>query len=161
SWFIGRRLMSSSNPTLSRLVIRVATVAVALSVGVMIIANAIVNGFQEEISNKVFGFWGHIVIQSIDQTQSYENEPISVYQPFYRSLDSVPGIRHIQTFATKPGILKTDSNIEGIVLKGIGSDFDWKFLDQFIIAGRSFDPVDSSSINDIIISKTTSNRLNL
>ena len=128
SWFIGRRLMSAENPTLSRFVIRVAMVAVALSLAVMIIANSVVTGFQQAISNKIFGFWGHIIIQSIDQTQSYENDPVSIIQPFYKSLDSLKEIRHIQVFATKPGILKTDSDIDGIVLKGIGPDFDWNFL---------------------------------
>jgi lipoprotein-releasing system permease protein len=161
SWFIGRRLMSAENPTLSRLVIRVAMIAVALSLAVMIIANSVVTGFQQAISNKIFGFWGHIIIQSIDQTQSYENDPVSVIQPFYKSLDSLKEIRHIQVFATKPGILKTDSDIDGIVLKGIGPDFDWNFLKQFIIDGKPFDASDSNSMNDIIISKTTASRLNL
>ena len=130
--------MSAENPTLSRLVIRVAMVAVALSLAVMIIANSVVTGFQQAISNKIFGFWGHIIIQSIDQTQSYENDPVSIIQPFYKSLDSLKEIRHIQVFATKPGILKTDSDIDGIVLKGIGARFRLEFSETISCRWKAF-----------------------
>ncbi|MFI5135984.1 MAG: ABC transporter permease, partial [Chitinophagales bacterium] len=134
--FISRKLAFSKGQSFSRFVIRVATIAVALSVAVMIVAGAIVHGFQEEISEKVFGFWGHISIRSYEENSSYGEEPVSVNQSFYPSLEKVPGIRHIQVTATKAGIMKTSSEIEGIVLRGIGSDFDWSFLKQFIVAGN-------------------------
>jgi lipoprotein-releasing system permease protein len=159
--FISRKLAFSSGQSFSRFVVRVATIAVALSVAVMIIAGAIVQGFQEEISNKVFGFWGHISIRSYEQNNSYGEEPVSKNQPFYPSLEKVPGIRHIQVVATKAGIMKTSSDIEGIVLRGIGNDFDWSFLKQYIIDGNIFIPGDSASRNKIIISETTAERLKL
>src|ERR1041385_832461 len=159
--FICRRLAFNSKQSFSRFIIRVAMIAVALSVAVMIVAGAIVSGFQKEISEKVFGFWGHIVIRSYEENTSYGEEPINSAQPFYPSLEKVKGVRHIQVFATKAGIIKTQNEIEGIVLRGIGNDFDWTFLQQYIIAGKKFIAGDSSSQKKIIISQTTADRLNL
>jgi len=159
--FISRRLAFNSKQSFSRFIIRVAMIAVALSVAVMIVAGAIVSGFQKEISEKVFGFWGHIVIRSYEENTSYGEEPIKSAQPFYPSLEKVNGVRHIQVFATKAGIIKTQNEIEGIVLRGIGNDFDWSFLQQYIVAGKKITAGDSSSQKQIIFSQTTADRLNL
>ena len=161
SYFIARRIAFSSKQSFSGLIIRVATTAVALSVAVIIIAGAIVNGFQKEIAEKVFGFWGHVTIQSLEQGRSYGEVPVSIDQPFYPDIEKEPGIRHIQVYATKAGILKTDKEIEAIVLRGIGKDFDWSFLKNYLVDGNIFIAGDSASRNKIIISKTTADRLNL
>ena len=160
-FFISRRLAFNSKQSFSRFIIRVAIIAVALSVAVMIVAGAIVEGFQKEISEKVFGFWGHMVIRSYDQNNSYGEEPVSINQNFYPSLEKVKGVKHLQVFATKPGIIKTNSEIEGVVLRGIGPDFDWSFLKEYIVEGNNFQPGDSSSQKKIIISQTTAERLKL
>jgi len=160
-FFISRKLAFSKGQSFSRFVIRVAMIAVALSVAVMIVAGAIVNGFQQEISEKVFGFWGHISIRSYEENAAYGEEPVSMNQSFYPALEKVPGVRHIQVTATKAGIMKTSSEIEGIVLRGIGSDFDWSFLKHYIVAGDIFHGGDSTSKNKIIISQTTADRLQL
>lgn len=161
SYFISRRLAFSSGKSFSRLIIRVAITAVALSVAVMIVAGAIVNGFQQEISEKVFGFWGHITVRSLEQGRSYGEVPVSIHQPFYPGLEKVAGVRHIQVFATKAGILKTGKEMEGMVLRGIGSDFDWSFLKKYLVEGSILLPGDTASKNKILISKTTAGRLNL
>jgi lipoprotein-releasing system permease protein len=161
SWFISRRLAFTANQSFSRLIIRVAITAVALSVAVMIVAVGIVNGFQKEISEKVFGFWGHITIRSLEQGRSYGEVPISTNQPFYPTLEQLPGVRHIQVFATKAGILKTGKEIEGIVLRGIGKDFDWSYLQHFLVDGKIFVAGDSAAQKNIIISQTTASRLKL
>lgn len=160
-YFIAKRLAFTSAQSFSRLIIRVAITAVALSIAVMIVAGAIVSGFQKEISEKVFGFWGHIIIRSLEQGRSYGEVPIMMNEPFYPNLEKVNGIRHIQVFASKAGILKTDKEIEGIVLHGIGKDFDWNFLKKYMVAGNIFIAGDSASKEKIIISKSTSERLNL
>lgn len=160
-YFISQRLAFSSKKSFSQFIVRVAMIAVALSVAVMIVAGAVVNGFQKEISEKVFGFWGHIIIRTYEQSSSYGEEPIERNQKFYPSLDTVKGVKHIQVFATKAGIIKTQNEIEGIVLRGIGKDFDWSFLKKYVVEGNIFQPGDSASKNKIIISKTTADRLNL
>ncbi|HUM46241.1 MAG TPA: ABC transporter permease [Chitinophagales bacterium] len=161
SWFISRRLAFTSGQSFSRLIIRVAITAVALSVAVMIVAGAIVNGFQKEISEKVFGFWGHITVRSLEQGRSYGEVPVSMQQSFYPGLEKLPGVRHIQVFATKAGILKTDREMEGMVLRGIGADFDWTFLKNYLVEGNILMAGDSTSKSKILISKTTADRLKL
>ncbi len=160
-YFIARRLALNPKQSFSRFIIRVAMISVALSVAVMIVAGSIVDGFQKEISEKVFGFWGHIIIRSYEENTTYGEEPVSRAQTFYPSLENVKGVRHIQVFATKAGIIKTQNEIEGIVLRGIGNDFDWSFLQQYIVDGKKFSVGDSASQKKIIISQTTADRLKL
>lgn len=159
--FITRRIAFTKGKSFSRFIIRVAVAAVALSVMVMIIAGAMVTGFQKDISNKIFDFWGHIHIQKYTETSSYEDEPVYIHQPFYPDYKNISGISHIQIYARKAGIIKTDSDIEGIVLKGIGSDFNWKNFKQYIVAGTEIHPGDSADYRKILISQTTANRLRL
>jgi lipoprotein-releasing system permease protein len=185
--FIARRVAASGQQSFSRLILRIAVVAVALSVAVMICANALIAGFKQEISSKIFGFWGHIHITDTDINRSLlEAFPIEQNQPFYPHLDTLRqveyfytenwfgrpvqrlgrsrgGVRHIQVFAIKPGIIesakKDAKDIEGIILKGVGQDFDWEFMGQYIKRGLPLDmPADEMS-RDILISEQTASRL--
>lgn len=182
-YFFARKVAASGQRSFSRLIIRIAVVAVALSVAVMILANALITGFKKEISGKIFGFWGHIHITDSDFTRSLlEAYPIRKDQPFYPSLDTVRsvqyverrnvggyelermvssrgGIRHIQVTALKPGIIKSKEEMEGIVLKGVGQDFDWSFMERYLQEGERLSLPDSSISSDILISRQTANRL--
>ena len=161
-YFITKRIAFSQKNSFSAFIIKIAVVAVALSVAVMIVTTATVNGFQNEISRKIFGFWGHIHISSYETGRSYDDlEPVSLEQKFYPHLDTIPGIRHIQVFAHKAGIIKTDTDIEGIILKGISSDFDWGFFHEYLTEGEPFIVSDTAKSNNIVISQTTANRLRL
>jgi len=187
SLFIAKRVASSNHRSFSGLIIRIAIVAVALSLSVMIVATAVISGFKNQIGEKIFGFWGHIHITStqINRTTG-EAVPISIHQPFYPGLDTVGkipyleratifgyelpfefqketlgGIRHIQAFALKPGIIKTKKEIEGIILKGIGNDFDWSFFDNYLVEGQQLTLSDSAATEGIILSRQTANRLEL
>ncbi|OWY24787.1 ABC transporter permease [Sphingobacteriales bacterium UPWRP_1] len=162
AWFITRRIAFGKGRSFSGFIITIAVAAVALSVAVMLITTATVNGFQNQISRKIFGFWGHIHISKFDLNQSYEDiHPVSIYQSFYPGLDTVPGIKHIQVYAHKAGIIKTDTEIEGIVLKGIGKDFDWTFFKEYLTDGNIISVTDTVKSNDILISNTTARRLSL
>lgn len=187
SWFIARKVALSGQRSFSRLIIRIAVVAVSLSVAVMITTNALVAGFKHEISEKIFGFWGHIHISDADIGASLlEAYPVSTRQPFYPFPDSIKEtsfteyetrtfwgweweqlqqtkewIDHIQVFAVKPGIIKSKSQIEGILLKGIGKDFNWKFLRQYLQEGTILTLSDSSMSSQILISRQTADRLQL
>jgi lipoprotein-releasing system permease protein len=136
-------------------------ISIALSVAVMIISIAIVTGFQKEIREKVIGFGAHIQISNYDSNNSYESSPVSVNQPFYPSLENEKGVKHIQVFATKAGIIKTSSEIEGVVFKGVGSDFDWSFFNNKIVSGKAFTVSDTGKTNEVLISQVQANRLNL
>jgi lipoprotein-releasing system permease protein len=177
-FFIAKRIAFSGGKNFSRLIIRIAVLAVALSVAVMIASSALIAGFKSEISRKIFEFWGHIHISDTAYSLSFEPQPISQKQDFYPTLDTVTtispavleqlewkgpapkgGIRHIQVFAHKPGIIRTKTALEGIILKGIDRDFDWNNLQPYLQEGRPIQYSDTSWSRDIIISRQTADRL--
>jgi lipoprotein-releasing system permease protein len=135
--------------------------SVALGLSVMIVAIAIVTGFQQEVRDKVTGFGAHIQITGYQVNTSYEAAPVSIHQPFYPNIDTLPGIRHIQVFASKAGIIKTEDQIEGVILKGIGSDFDRSFFEPRIVEGSFFSVSDSARTDDVLISLSLARRLRL
>lgn len=162
-FFIARRLVfdKESKKTISRAIVRIAVFGISLGLAVMIISMAVVTGFKHEISNKVIGFGSHIQIVNYDSNVSFESVPISKIQPFYPAIDSIPGILHTQPFATKAGIIKTENQIQGIILKGIDKKFDWTFFKNNLTSGKIFELQDTSLSNDILISKTLALLLNL
>ena len=151
--------MTMRAKSFSRLIIRIATGAVALSLTVMILATSLITGFQKEISEKIYGFWGHIQVTRFDLNRSFENSPVSAHQPFLDSLASTEGVRHIQAYATKPGIIKTDEYFEGLVLKGVREDFDWSFIGKHLQEGSVLALNADSMSFDIILSRTTADRV--
>ncbi len=186
-YFIAKRVAASGQQSFARLIIRIAIVAIALSMTVMIVATSLIRGFKNEISSKMFGFWGHIHIMDTNVNRSFESVPIDINQSFYPHLDTIEkvtyldkmrvagvevseelvaqetygGIKHIQVFAHKPGIIKTKDEFEGIILKGISTDFDWEYLEDYLMEGRPIALQDSMPSRDIIISQQTANRLQL
>jgi len=159
--FIAKRILSKNNENFSRPIVKIAITSISLGLAVMIISVAIVTGFQTEIREKVIGFGSHIQITNFDYNKSFEDSPISKNQSFYPFLDTIQGIKHIQVFANKTGIIKTKDQIEGVVLKGIDSDYDWSFFENKIIDGNKFIVTDSSQNNNVIISKSLSKLLKL
>jgi lipoprotein-releasing system permease protein len=161
--FIAKRLIFSKadHSAFSGPIIRISITGIALSLAVMIIAVSTVTGFKNEIRHKIIGFGSHIQIINYDANNSFETEPISKNQPFLPILKNIPGIRHIQVFATKPGIIKTKSDIQGAIAKGVGSDFDWSFFSENLIAGKIFAVNDTFRTNEVVISKYFSDLLKL
>lgn len=127
----------------------------------MIISVAIVTGFQQEIRNKVIGFGSHLRIMNFDSNRSYEARPISKNQDFYPGIENIDGIRKIQLYALKAGIIKTDDQIQGVVLKGIGSDFDWSFFEDKLEEGEKFIVSDTMISNKVLISRQLASLLKL
>jgi len=160
-FFIANRITSKNKANFSRPIIRIAMLSIALGVAVMIVSVAIVTGFQKEIRNKVIGFGGHISITGFNDNISMESTPLSINQPFYPSITNQKGITHIQVFATKAGIIKTDEDIQGVVLKGIGPDYNWTFFKDKIIKGKPFLISDTGKTNDIILSEYLASQLKL
>jgi lipoprotein-releasing system permease protein len=162
-FFIARRLIldKETKKTISRSMLTIAVVGVALSLAVMIISVAIVTGFKYEITNKIVGFGSHIQIVNFDSNESYETQPVKKDQEFLDKLRSEPYIINIQTFATKAGIIKSGTDIQGVVLKGIGSDFDWTFFKNYITEGNIFTVRDSVRTNMVLISRYIANLLKL
>lgn len=161
--FIAKRLFSdkSVKKTISHPIMRIAIVGITLGLAVMILSVAIASGFKTEISNKIIGFGSHIQIINYDTNLSFETNPINKNQAFYGDIKNLMGIQSIQQYAIKGGIIKTKEDFQGVVLKGIGSDFDWTFFEQNMVEGESFIVNDSVSTNKIIISKHVANLLKL
>ncbi|MCU0410107.1 MAG: FtsX-like permease family protein [Bacteroidales bacterium] len=136
--FIARRLIRERRhgAAFSRPINVIAIIGIALGLAVMIMAVSILTGFKQQIRDKVAGFGAHIQVVNFDANISYETVPVTATQPFISKIRSHPGVKNIQVFATKAGIIKTEDNIQGVVLKGIGSDYDWSFFSTNIVEGE-------------------------
>jgi lipoprotein-releasing system permease protein len=161
--FIARRLLfaKENKQGISNSVVSIAIIGIALGMAVMILSVAIVTGFKQEIRKKVTGFGAHIIITNYDTNNSYESTPLLKTQSFYPDIENVKGIKHIQTFATKAGIIKTKSDIQGVVLKGVGADFDWQFLEGTVQKGSRFKVEEGKKTDSVLISKHIASLLRL
>lgn len=160
-FFIAKRIVSRSKGKFSQPVVRIAIIAIALGFTVMFVSVAILTGFQTEIREKVIGFGGHIQIAHFTENSTLEPQPVEQEQAFLRVLQRTPGIRHIQVYGIKAGIIKTRDQIQGVVLKGVGKDFDWGFFQKRIVEGKHFTVTDTGKTNDILISRKLAHLLNL
>lgn len=162
-YFIARRLIRgrTEKTSFSRPINVIAIVGIAMGLAVMIIAVAVLTGFKQQIRDKIVGFGSNIQILNFDSNLSLETIPVSDTQAFIPRIREMDGIRHVQVFATKAGIIKTTEAIQGVVLKGVGSDFDWDFFRSNIIDGTVFSVSDTGRTNEVIISKKISDMLRL
>lgn len=162
-YFIAQRLIKGrrEGTSFSRPINVIAIVGIAVGLAVMILAVAILTGFKQQIRDKVVGFGSHIQITNFDSNISFETAPISTRLDFVPKIKDLPGIKHVEVFATKAGIIKTDEDMQGVVLKGIGPDFDWSFFSSSIIEGSPFTVSDTSTTTSVIISKKISDMLKL
>jgi len=161
-YFIAKRIhFQQGRKNVSRPAVRIATIGIALGLAVMIIAIAVVIGFKQEIRNKTIGFGGHIQITNFDNNNTYEMNPIKADKALIKKIESVEDVKHVQKFATKPGIIKTDTEFQGIVIKGIDAGFDWKFFKSNLVEGTVIDVSGATPSNQVVISKYLTNLLGL
>lgn len=152
-WKIAQRLYFSeqNNVRSSRPAVRVALLGILIGVMIMIVAISVVIGFKQEITQKVAGFGSHIQVVNFDNNSTYELQPIRVTDSLVHAIAQIEHVTHISQFATKPGIIKTDSTFQGIVFKG--TDF-WDYFSQNIIEGTL-----PQSENEILLSSELANSL--
>ena len=161
--FIVRRLIGSRKEgrSFSRSIVSIALFGIALSLAVMIVAVAVVTGFKKEISTKVTGFGAHIQILNRDSNLSYETSPVPGNLESVYGLREMKGIKNVQPFAIKAGIIKTGDEIHGAVLKGIDGSYDWSFIDKHLAEGESFQVNDTVRSNRVVLSGSVANALDL
>ncbi len=162
-YFIAKRLITAKGrkSSISAPIIKIAIAAIAIGMIMMIVSVATGIGLQEKIREKVSAFNGHIIISNFDDNQSQVSvAPISTKQDFYPQFKSVEGINHIQAVASKAGIIRTESAFEGIIFKGVGKDYQWKNIREYVVSGRIPD-CSRQLNNEILISQYLANRLNL
>ena len=161
--FIAKRLITSENNknSIATPIIKIAIAAIAIGMIMMIVSVATGVGLQQTIRKKIATFSGHIIISNYANNQSdVSTEPISLNQKFYPKFKSVSGISHIQGIITKAGIIRTPTAFEGIIYKGVGKDFDFSNLRQYITSGR-IPEISKTLNNEILISEYLANRLHL
>jgi len=141
--------------------VRLAMIGIALGLATMILSVAIIIGFKKEVWNKVIGFGAHIQITNFDSNSSFESTPIVISDTLMKELQTFPGIRHVEKFATKPGIIKTNVDFQGIVLKGVDENFDWTFFKENLREGNTFAIVPDTISTKAVISKYLANMLAL
>jgi lipoprotein-releasing system permease protein len=161
--FIAKRIYSDKGTSkrFSKSIVSIAVFGIAFGLLVMIMSVAIVTGFKQEVRNKVIGFGSHIQIVNYDSNASYATIPVSENQPWLSKLRSIPGIKHVEVFATKPGIIRTDEDIQGVVLKGVGKDYDWSFFRQSLVQGQLFSVSDTGMTDKVMISQQLASMLKL
>lgn len=159
SKFISSRLFSLSKDNLSSTVMRLAVTSVALAITVMLISLAVVVGFKNQIRDKVVGFVAPIRVQALDQNESYEEQPFVMDERLKHSLESTDGIRHFQLVANKAGIIKTDEEIQGVVMKGVGADYDWSYFKRYLVSGEVPQYTEGERSNDVVLSKTIADKM--
>ena len=142
-------------------IVKIGITGIALGVAVMIITMAVVTGFQQQITQKIITFSSHLQISDYDQNKSDEPNPITFETDFLQKISTTENVKHIQPFATKNGILKTKTENEGILLKGVSNNFDWSYLKPYITEGSTLTFNKESASTDIVVSKTLATKLHI
>jgi lipoprotein-releasing system permease protein len=161
--FIARRIAFNSQHSFSRFIIRLAIAATAISVMAMILTIAFAVGFKYAISNKMYGFSGHIRVQRFesDQTEIAEEKPVIMNDTVLSIIQNDPEVVSVHAFASKDAILKGPESFEGLKLKGVGKDYSFVHMQEFLKAGRWIHFPDSGYSNEINLSVYTANQLKL
>ncbi len=159
SKFISSRLFSLSKGSLSSTVMRLSVTSVALAITVMIVSLAVVVGFKNQIRDKVVGFVAPIHIQALDRNESYEEMPFVMTGKLQQALEGTEGIRHYQGVANKAGMIKTDDEIQGVVMKGVGTDYDWNYFEKSLVDGTLPQYTDGERSNDVMVSKLIADKM--
>lgn len=161
--FIAKRLVKGKQHkiSISAPIIKIAIVAIALGILMMLIAMATGVGLKYKIREKIAAFNGHIQIYNYDNNNSEVSVvPVSVQQEFYPDFNLVEGVRHVQAVATKAGIIRTEDTFEGIIAKGVGKDYDWTVIEDFLLEGSL--PAYTSELNtEVLMSKVMASRLQM
>ena len=162
--FIARRIHFSKNENkkkVSKPAVRIALGGIALGLAVMILSLAIVVGFKNEVGRKVMGFGSHIQITSLTNNRTYDLPPISFSDTLINAIKAVPNINYTQITATKPAIIKTKTDFQGIVLKGVDENYNWDFFKEYLKEGELPVYNDSTPSNEVLISKKQADALKL
>ncbi|MBZ4044659.1 ABC transporter permease [Flavobacterium hibisci] len=162
-YFIAKRLITAKDykSSISAPIIKIAISAIAIGIIMMLVSVATGIGLQQKIRDKVSAFNGQIIISNYDNNNSDVTLiPVSKNQDFYPNFKSVPEVSHIQAIASKAGIIRTENAFEGIIFKGVGADYDWNNIKEYLVEGEL--PDFSKLLNeDVIISRFLADRLNL
>lgn len=160
--FIAKRIIAAKQykSSISSPIIKIAVLAIALGMIMMLIAVAAGIGLQEKIQEKVAAFNGHVIISKYDTNSSdVSAKPISLNQEFYPNFKFVDGVKYVQPVANKAGIIRTETDFEGVTLKGVNKDYNWRYFNDFLVEGKLPNVSDKKENSEILISEYLANRL--
>lgn len=161
--FIAKRIhfaKKDGSKQVSTPAIKIAIAGVAIGLAAMILSISIVIGFKKEVRNKVVGFGSHIQIENYDNNTSYETFPILAEDSLVNAIKQMPGIKHVERYTNREGIIKTDKDFQGVIFKGVADDYNWDFFKQNLVEGNIINLTDSSG-NQVILSKVIADKLQL
>ncbi|MCS4436742.1 ABC transporter permease [Aquiflexum gelatinilyticum] len=161
SYFIAKRISFKRTGGFTGTIHRIAVASVAIGIAVSLGSFMILEGFQDKISEKVFSFTGHYQVQKFVSGNTFEESPTSKNSDFYKEHTKNSLISHVQVYAHKPGLLKGDEEVEGVLMKGVGPDFDTMGFQNSIIEGRFIQFSDSAASNEILVSRKIADKLKL
>ena len=159
SKFIADRIFSLSKENLSSTVMRLAVTSVALAIIVMLISWAVVVGFKNQIRDKVIGFVAPIHVQALDKNESVEETPFVLDSLLISRLNAVEGVAHYQQVANKAGMIKTDDEIQGVVLKGVDEHYDWSYFSHSLVEGKTPQFSADERSTEVLVSKAIANKM--
>ncbi|MGV6844777.1 MAG: ABC transporter permease [Lutibacter sp.] len=161
---IAKRIIASKSykSSVSSPIIKIASIAIAIGIIIMLIAVATGIGLQQKIREKIAGFNGHIIIRNFDNNQSQITlKPVDKNQEFYPEFKSVSGIKNVQVYASKAGIIRTATDFEGIILKGVGRKYNWQFFKEYLVEGRIPKLNTKKASTEVLISEEIAKRMKL
>lgn len=161
--FIARRIYRSNEggKEVSKPAVRIAMLGIAIGLAVMIVSVAVVIGFKHEVRDKVVGLGSDIMITNFDSQQSYQTIPIVANDSLLHLLQTIKGVKHVQRYATKPGMIMTDDNFQGMALKGVSQEYNWHFLKEHLQEGEIPLFSDTVASNKVLVSRTIADKLHL
>jgi lipoprotein-releasing system permease protein len=160
SYFIFKRITQSGSKGFSPAVFKIAIGSIAIGLAAMIVSFLIMRGFQETVRSKIFGFSGHLTITRFSMGYASEHRPINFHMDVYDHPEKYPLVKHTQEYINKTGLIKTDDEVLGVMVKGVGTRFDTVAFNENLVEGRFIHHPDSGYSNEVVISRTIANKLN-
>lgn len=186
AYFISKKLAFSKNRSFTKIIIYIAIAGIAISIGTMIMATAVINGFKSEINSKIFGFWGHIHVYDAGIMRNFELKPINVSPKLIEELkgqqkidfkvpfkilgfelkdklqekQSYGGIKSVHPYIIQPSLIESKNEMVAALYKGVDENFDWAGMNKYLIKGSKIEVSDTTN-NQIVISKIIADKLNL
>lgn len=162
-FFIARRIYRSreGEKEVSKPAVRIAMAGIAIGLAVMIVSVAVVIGFKHQVRDKVIGMGSDIVVSSIEGAQLYQMNPVVANDSLLSVIRDISQVSHVQRYATKPGMIMTADNFQGMIVKGVAQEYDWTYLKAHLQEGEIPALTDSVASNRVLVSRSMADKLSL
>lgn len=160
SYFISKRISREQKESFSSTIHKIAIASISIGLAAAIVSFLIMKGFQETVKNRIYSFSGHMLVTKFSMSNSLEETPLNINIDLYKDYEQMGFVRHVQEYAHKAGLVKTEDEVLGVVIKGIGKTFDTTTFNSNIIDGRFLHLPDSGYSSEVVLSKAIANKLN-